>query len=137
MTTRSSATEPVAHAGDRVLAIHPDTDAATALDVMSVNAVRHLPVVHGNQCQGLVTETDLLRAVAVAAGEPAGSPRPTVGSHCHRLPPTVRKDAGLPAVAAAILAGGLDAALVVHGGALTGIVTSTDVLAAVAEQAAQ
>jgi acetoin utilization protein AcuB len=128
MTAHTATTEPVLHASHRVLAIHPDTDAITALGVMGEHGVRHLPVVRGHRCVGMVTEADLLRAITVAPSAP------TAGTLCHRCPPTVPPDAGLPAVAAAILAGGLDAALVVHGCALVGIVTSIDVLAAIAER---
>jgi CBS domain-containing protein len=118
------------HASHRVLAVDPHTDAVTALAVMEDNGVRHLPVVRGARCEGLITETQLLHALAV----PATVTVPTVGMLCHRPPPTAPADAAPPVVAAAIIAGGLDAALVVHDGALTGIVTSKDVLAAVAEQ---
>lgn len=128
MTTQSTA--PTVHASHRVLAVHPDTDVITALRVMGDNGVRHLPVVSGHRCQGIVIEADLLRAVATTTG----TRLPTAGALCHRRPPTVPEGAELSAVAAAIFDGGIDAALVVHGGALIGIVTSTDVLAAVANR---
>jgi acetoin utilization protein AcuB len=130
MTAETTTTEPVLHPSHPVLAISPDADAITALGVMSDQGVRHLPVVRGNRCEGLVIEADLLRAITVAAS----SQPPTVGMLYRRYPPTVAKDADLPTVAAAILGGGLDAALVVHGCALVGIVTSIDVLAAIAER---
>jgi acetoin utilization protein AcuB len=130
MTAHTATTEPVLLASHRVLAIHPDTDAITALGVMGEHGVRHLPVVRGHRCVGMVTEADLLRAITVAPS----APLPTAGTLCHRCPPTVPPDAGLPAVAAAILAGGLDAALVVQGSVLTGIVTSVDVLTSIAGQ---
>ena len=127
--TRGTPTDAlVVHLANPVLAIHPDTDAITALKVMQDFGVRHLPVVLGNRCEGLVTETDLLRALAMTTRPEL----PAVRQLRHRHPPAVADGAPTDRIAAAILAGGLGAALVVHDGALTGIVTSTDVLAAVA-----
>jgi CBS domain-containing protein len=125
MTPSTTTSTPAVHASHRVLAVHPDTDAITALALMDDNGVRHLPVVRRACCEGLVTEAHLLRALAA----PATVPLPTVGMLCHRPPLTVPADAAPPVIAAAIISGGLDAALVVHGGTLTGIVTSKDVLA--------
>jgi predicted transcriptional regulator len=109
-----------------VLAIDPNADAVTALRVMHHHGVRHLPVVRGAHCLGLVTETDLLRALTVSIMTPA-----PVASVC-RPAPVAPRDAPLPAIAAEIAAGGLDAVLLVDGAVLTGILTSADVLAAVA-----
>jgi CBS domain-containing protein len=115
------------HISRRVLAVTPETDPMTALSVMRGNGVRHLPVVQGQRCIGLLTEAHLLEAII-------GMPGPSVGWLCGSPAPTVPAGATPSTMAAAILAGGLDAALVVHGAALVGIVTSTDVLAQLAEQ---
>lgn len=127
----SATTAPAIHASRPVLAVDASADAITALTVMREHRVRHLPVVRGIRCVGLVTEVDLLRALTVSAAMPP----PAAGVLCHP-PPAVTQDTPLPMVAAAILAGGLDAALVVSEGILCGIITSSDVLVAVAGSAA-
>jgi len=131
MTAPVSRPAPFVHSSHWVLAIDPDADAVTALGVMRDNGVRHLPVVRGARCEGLLTESDLLRVLVAL---PDGVAVPTVAQLCHREPPTVADGAPLATVAAAIMAGGLDAALVVQRGVLTAIVTSVDVIAAVAER---
>ena len=129
MTAPATPATPVVHPSHPVLVIDSETDALTALIVMRNHQVRHLPIVRGAHCEGLVTQADLLRALVVLSTR---DPVPTVGSLCHRNPPVVPRSAELPAIAAAIVAGGVDAALVVRGRTLIGIVTTTDVLAAVA-----
>lgn len=108
----------------RVLAVTADTDPVTALGVMRQGRVRHLPVIRGDQCVGLLTEVDLL--VALAGG--AAAVRSPVGELCQVPAPTVPAGATSDEIAAAILAGGADAALVVEDSVLVGIVTTTDLL---------
>ena len=109
-----------------VLAVDLRADAFTALEVMRRNRVRHLPVVDGRTCVGLLTEADVLAALADALPHSAGS-------LCHSPPPTVPAGAPLGRVAAQIMAGGLDAALVIRDSVLIGIVTCVDVLEQVAQ----
>jgi CBS domain-containing protein len=110
-----------------VLAVEASMDALTALTVMRTNQVRHLPVVRAGRCVGLVTETDLLRALTVSATIPPLA----VGTLCRRTP-VLPPDPTLPAAAAAILASGVDAALVVRDGVPRGILTGSDIPAVVA-----
>jgi CBS domain-containing protein len=99
---------------------------SVALSTMRLAGVRHLPVVSRGRCTGLLVDRDVIAAavdgVTLPVGRLARGPIPTVGPE---------DDAR--AVARSVLAGGLDAALVVVDGAVTGIVTATDALAAIAQ----
>jgi|SRR5215217_4915446 len=119
--------DPIVKPGRRVLAVHPTADAFAALTMMRHNEVRHLPVVDGDRCVGLLTEFDLLRALAsdISAAEL------TAEALCHRPAPAVPAGSSLPAMAVAMVAAGADAALVVQGGVMVGMVTASDVLGAV------
>jgi CBS domain-containing protein len=121
------AADPLIKPGRRLLAVNPETDAFTALTVMRRNEVRHLPVVVGDLCVGLLTEGDLLRALATSAS--AGEL--TAGGLCHRPAPAVPAGSSLRDIAAIMIADGSDAALVVSRGVMVGLVTSGDVLGAV------
>jgi len=118
---------PLIKPGRRLVAVHPAADPFTALTVMRRNEVRHLPVVDGDRCVGLLTESDLLRALAsgTSADELAA------GALCHRPAPTVPAGSSLQALASAMIASNADAALVVRDGVLVGMVTGSDVLGAV------
>ncbi|QJY47717.1 CBS domain-containing protein [Pseudonocardia broussonetiae] len=58
----------------RVVAVTPDAPLHTALRLMAVEDVRHLPVLDGERCLGMVGETDLVHAVAVARPAPVPAP---------------------------------------------------------------
>lgn len=119
---------------DPTLRLHPSrpvrvvTDQATvaeALRVMRVAGVRHLPVVTGERCVGLLVDRDLIAAAVDGVTAPVG--------HLARRPvPSVEAGAPAPRVARAVLRGGLDAVLVTEDGVVVGIVTATDALAALA-----
>jgi len=108
----------------RIVAITPDAPLGTALRLMASGQVRHLPVLDGPRCTGIVLETDLVRAVAV--GGPAA-----VGALVRRVP-TVPVGARRSRVARALLDGDVDAVLVVDGEQLVGIVTATDLVRSLA-----
>jgi len=126
-------TDPVVRAGRRTVAVHPATDPFTALTVMRRNEVRHLPVVEGDRCVGLLSEGHLLAALASTNG--SGDQRTdgglNAGALCHRPAPTVPPGSSLQAMAAIMTAERVDAVLVVHRGELVGIVTGSDVLGAI------
>jgi CBS domain-containing protein len=108
-----------------LVAITPDAPLRTALRLMALKNVRHLPVLDGPRCVGVVGETDLVRAVAVGGPGlvgPLARPVPMV-------PVTARRGD----TAAAVLAGDIDAALVVDGDRLVGILTTTDLVRSLAE----
>lgn len=98
---------------------------ADALRVMRVAGVRHLPVIAEGRCTGLLVDRDLIAAAVDGVTTP-------VGRLARRPVPVVEAGTPAPGVARAVLAGGVDAALVVESGAVVGIVTATDALAALA-----
>lgn len=118
----------------RLVAIVPEATTMVALRLMITSGVRHLPVVSGARVLGVVTETDLLHALA----DPGGDRRPvamlawpavTVGPGDDRAEASRR-----------MWEAGADAVLVVEAREdgterLTGIVTATDVLHSLADGA--
>jgi CBS domain-containing protein len=108
----------------RVVAITPDAPLRTALALMAAERVRHLPVLHGTRCLGVVGETDLVHAVAV------GGP-PVVGPLARRTPALAPADRRSAAARAMVDSGG-DVVLVGERGRLVGIVTATDLLVSLA-----
>jgi CBS domain-containing protein len=111
----------------RVVAITPDSPLRTALGLMAGHDVRHLPVLAGTRCLGVVGETDLVHAVAVG-GPPLVGP---LARPVHALPATARRSEA----ARAMLAAGTDAVLVAEHGRIVGIVTATDLLVSLADLA--
>lgn len=108
-----------------VLVVEAGTSVGDALRVLREHHVRHLPVVSRGLCVGLAVDVDLIAAAVDGVEGP-------VGRYARRPAPTVPHDADPRTTARAILEGGLDAAVVVDGGAVVGIVTATDVLVALA-----
>jgi CBS domain-containing protein len=98
---------------------------ADALDLMQRTRVRHLPVVENGYCLGLLIDRDVVAAALQCV-------EPSVGRLCRGPAPTVDTEATPDEIARVILAGGLDAALVLDDGELAGIVTTTDALVALA-----
>lgn len=100
---------------------------STALRLMAANGVRHLPVIRGRDCCGIVLEADLARFVAGGPGSPAHRAvrlveeltRPT-----RPLPLTARRSDA----ARRMHAESSDAVLVINEDRLVGIVTATDVV---------
>ncbi len=109
----------------RVVAITPDSPLLTALRLMAAERVRHLPVLDGPHCLGLVGETDLVRAVATG--------RPPLVGPLARPVPTLPRSAHRSAAARAMIAAGTDAVLVTDDeGGLAGILTATDLVVSLA-----
>ncbi len=113
-----------------LVGITPDAPLSEALSLMAGTGVRHLPVMDGARCAGLVVEVDVVRCVAqggplatawsVQAGEIA---RPV-----ERLPSTATRSD----VARTMQAAGSDAVLIVDDGQVRGIVTATDLVRSLA-----
>jgi CBS domain-containing protein len=108
----------------RIVAITPDCPLQTGLGLMAANDVRHLPVMEGSRCLGVVLETDIVRAVAI------GGP-PLLGALVRSVP-MVPVGGRRSLAARAVLAGDVDAAVVIDGDRLVGIVTSTDLVRSLA-----
>lgn len=134
MTTMRSSTDASRSASSPTLRLEPSrpvqvvTEEATvaeALRVMRVTGVRHLPVIAGDRCLGLLVDRDLIAAAVDGITSP-------VGRLVRGAVPTVEADTTAPGIARAVLAGGLDAVLVTERDVVVGIVTATDALAALA-----
>lgn len=108
----------------RIVAVTPDAPLTVAVRLMASGPVRHLPVMDGSRCLGVVGETDLVRAVAVGG-------YPVVGPLARPVP-TLPVSARRAEAATAVLAGDLGAALVVDDGRLVGIITATDLVRSLA-----
>lgn len=114
----------------RLVGITPDADALVALRLLADAAVRHLPVLQGDRCQGLVFEHDIVRCLA--EGRLRGAV--TVGELCRPVPalrPTDRRSTA----ANGMRASGVDAVLVTEGHRLVGLVTATDLIRSLARPA--
>lgn len=113
----------------RIVGITEDAGLATALGLMAMSGVRHLPVFDGPVCRGLLLETDVVEHLVT--GDPverstqsiAGLVRPaSVVSTAAR-----RSDA-----ARGMQRAGVDAVLVVEQDRIVGIVTATDLIRSLA-----
>ncbi|MGH4006701.1 MAG: CBS domain-containing protein [Pseudonocardiaceae bacterium] len=121
----------------RVVAVGPGTALIDALRVMDSAGVRHLPVVEGHRCVGLLVEVDILRRlVAQGLVRPESTARPTAVDVCRRPAPVVPVWATRGTAAQVMLALGTDAVLVLDDGHVLGIVTASDLAASLAEPAA-
>jgi CBS domain-containing protein len=116
-----------------VVGVTPDTPVMTALSLMASRRVRHLPVLAGRRCLGLVIELDLVRALA-AVPLPLGVAGPLAGELV-RAVGAVAGTARRSEAARLMSAGTADAVLVVDQEHLLGIVTATDLVRSVARQA--
>lgn len=74
----------------RVVAVGPGSALIEALRVMDSAGVRHLPVVEGTRCVGLLTEVDTLRQLVThALVQPESTARLTAAEVCRRPAPVV------------------------------------------------
>lgn len=115
---------------DNVLVVGSDDDIVLAWEVMSQAGVHHLPVVDNGRLIGLLDERQLTREWPV--GFP-GRARRRVRNAVIEPPIRVHPDQALRSVAAIMFTGGLDAVCVADDdGRLVGIITTADIVAAVA-----
>jgi CBS domain-containing protein len=113
-----------------IVGIDPTTPVETALQVMIARDIRHMPVVDGARCTGLVTEGDLLRGVAAERG-PLGRTTLRVSDVAGRAV-TLPAGARLSDATVLMAREHVDAILVMTEGRVGGIVTATDVVRFVA-----
>jgi CBS domain-containing protein len=118
---------------DRIVAVLPSTKLIEALRVMDAAGVRHLPVVEGNRCVGLLAETDMLRQlVAHGLPQPRCAMRLTAGEVCRRPAPVVPVRSTRAVAAQVMLAARSDAVVVLDNEQLLGIITASDLAASLA-----
>lgn len=122
---------PVADVMTRQLVgITSDTTVLMALQLMVHTGVRHLPVMDGQRCLGLVVEVDLVRCVAQGGSLMAGWSQVVgeIARPAEELPVAVRRSDA----ARRMLTSGSDAVVVVENGRVLGIVTTSDLIRSLA-----
>ena len=116
----------------RVVAIVADADLIIASRIMAARSVRHLPVMDGPRCRGLLLEIDVVQALALA-DNPLVKPPLLAGEICHAVP-VVRPDDRRSTAARQMRAGGIDAVLVCNGDTMVGILTATDLIRSLGDE---
>jgi CBS domain-containing protein len=106
-----------------VVTVAPDTDIATARERLSGGGIDHLVVVDGKRVVGVVAGRDILR---IADDQP-------VAAVMSREVVTIEPEATLRRAAGIMRGRGVGSLLVVDGSRLTGIVTTSDLLTALAK----
>ena len=111
-----------------VITVAPDTGVGAALREMIRHHVRHLAVLDGTHCGGVVTETAVIRAIADDLVDARA------GDLCRPLP-EVRHTQRRSDAARRMRDDDVDAVLVVDGTTVRGIVTATDIIASLVDHA--
>lgn len=102
----------------------PDDPLLVAAATMTDNEIGSLPVFRGETMIGILTERDLVRAVA----EDADASTATVGEYMSTQPVTIEADADLHDAAHRMLEGGVRHLPVLDEGEVVGLVSIRDVL---------
>jgi CBS domain-containing protein len=112
-----------------VLGIVPDAALEVALRMMVEAGVRHLPVITGERCVGLLHESDVLWRLwsTTSAG------RPPSGAVVRVPAPCVEVTDDVSTVARRMTESATDVVLVADGGRIVGIVTATDLVRLLAD----
>lgn len=115
----------------QLVGIVPDAELGVAWQLMDRCAVRHLPVLDGTRCRGLLHEPDLVRRVAerLLLGEHGAL---EVVTDLCRPTPELRPTDRRSAAARQMQVAGTDAVLVTEGDRLVGIVTAVDLIRSLA-----
>ena len=115
-----------------VLTVSPGTTAAEALKLCRERRVRHLPVMEGGRLVGIISDRDL-RSATPALGDPnraAALQKIRVGDEMSGEVTTAEPEDPIEQAAMTMHEGRIGALPVVEGGDLVGMVTSSDVMAA-------
>jgi CBS domain-containing protein len=115
----------------RIVGITSESPLSTALRLMAHAGVRHLPVLDGGRCMGILTEADLARFVAGGSGPFAArvaAPVEELTRPTEPLPIAARRSDA----ARRMRTERTDAVLVAHRGRLLGLVTATDLVRSLA-----
>jgi CBS domain-containing protein len=108
-----------------VVVVSPAVTVAAAERMMDRLRIRHLPVVVGGRLVGILSDRDLLRR----------SPTSTCGEAMSPAPLTCSADLSVGRIAELMIARKIDSLPVVdRSGALSGLVTSSDLLALLVER---
>ena len=118
----------------KILTISASERLSTVEDIMTLGGVRHVPVVHGGELVGVVSERDLLRASLSALADHRRAERRAFlhGVDIARVMSspavTIGPDASVEEAALLMAERKIGCLPVVEGGRLFGLVTETDVL---------
>ncbi len=119
----------------RVTTIAPDDTLHVADGIMSMGRLRHLPVVSGGALVGILTHRDILRApstfVGFATDARAVLKELRARDAMRREVVTIGAEATVQQAAELLLAHKVGCLPVLEGGALVGIVTTSDLLYAI------
>jgi CBS domain-containing protein len=107
------------------LTVREEDELSTAQAIMAWAGIRHLPVLREGRLTGILSERDLLAFRA----EESEWKQARVREAMHPAPQLANPEDSLNEVAERMAAGRLGALPVMEGGALVGIITTTDVLA--------
>jgi CBS domain-containing protein len=112
-----------------LVGITPDAPVATALRLMARTGLRHLLVMGGQKCLGMLAEIDLLRCMAQGGALTFGCWQVVgeIARPVEVMPSTARRSD-----AARRMTNGAEAVLVTSGDRLVGIVTTSDLIRSLA-----
>ena len=116
-----------------VVAITADADLLIAARLMAARTVRHLPVMDGGRCCGLLLEIDVIQALA-STDNPLVRPPLLAGELC-RVTPVVRPGDRRSVAAQLMRDSGTDAVVVCENNSVVGMLTATDLIRSLAEEA--
>ena len=111
------------HMSRELLTARPDESLAEAAQHMVARGVGAVLVMDGERLAGILTERDILKAVAMAMTESA-----RVGDWMTRSPETIEASDSTDHAAALMIHGGFRHLPVVEGGAVAGIVSIRDLM---------
>jgi acetoin utilization protein AcuB len=114
-----------------VVTIPPDLSLEAAHQLMLRRSIRHLPVVQGQKLVGLLSDRDVLLAVGRQKDRFVYPPK-SAGEAMSLAPYAATRDTPLAELARTMVRGHFDALPIVNGETLVGLVTSTDLLSALA-----